>query len=246
MLRSWIQKECNRFKCLQHSEVEFLWVFWCHTVCDISRDIPGIFIHVSTRVASWVFFPFSVWWLQHVYMRAHVCMCWCVFVWTLDHQLISHTDRHQRRFELTLRVGAAQHAIRNFTSLPLQQHQTYMAHSYWNEQMKFCHEPSCHPSLREDKTSKEQRYIRICLQVVSLRVVAGEVKVFCLSEKVWAKCRYHVFLIKAGQLCFHYSPFAAAGSLSPWLDTAEMMSCTHTHLQTHTGAHIKAYVPHLF
>lgn len=58
--------------------------------------------------------------------RACVCTCRRVFVWTLDHQLISHTGRHQRRFELTLRVGAALHAIRNFTSLPLQQHQTYM------------------------------------------------------------------------------------------------------------------------
>lgn len=77
--------------------------------------------------------------------------------------------------------------------------------------------PNRHPLLRKDKTSKEQRYIRICLQVVELRVVAGEVKVFCVSEKVWAKCQYHVFLIKAGQLCFHYSPppLANAGSFSP-------------------------------
>ncbi len=86
-------------------------------------------IHVSTRVASLTLSQvFLVWWLQHVYMRARrPCMDVPrrVFVWTLDHQLISHTDRHQRRFELTLRVGAALHAIRNFTSLPLQQHQTY-------------------------------------------------------------------------------------------------------------------------
>lgn len=81
--------------------------------------------------------------------------------------------------------------------------------------MEFCHAPNRHPSLREDKTSKEQRYIGICLQVVSLCVVAGEVKVFCVSVKVGAKSRYRVFLIKAGQLCFHYSPLAKASSLSP-------------------------------
>lgn len=202
------------------------------------RHFLCVWIHVSTQVVPQVFF-FGV---INTCMRAGPCMRWRVFVWTLDHQLISHTGRHQRRFELTLRVGAALHGIRNFTSLPLLQHQTYMAHSYWNEQMELCHAPNRHPSLREDKTSKELRYIGICLQVVSPRVVASELKVFCVSVKVWAKCRYHVFLIKAGQLCFHYSPLAKAGSLSPWLDTAEMMSWslthTHTYAQVHTSKHM--------
>lgn len=81
--------------------------------------------------------------------------------------------------------------------------------------MEVCYAPNRHPTLRKDKTSKEQSYIGICLQAVTLCVSAGGVEVFCVSVKVWAKCRYHVFLIKAGQLCFHYSPNAKVGSVSP-------------------------------
>lgn len=86
-------------------------------------------IHVPTSVVPPVF---SLFFFRcddyEASVRTHdrVCMCWHVYEWTLDHQLISHAGRHQRRFELTLRVGAALHAIRNFTSLPLQRHQTYM------------------------------------------------------------------------------------------------------------------------
>lgn len=57
-------------------------------------------------------------------------------------------------FELTPRVGAALHATRNFTSLPLQQHQTHTAIHIKMNRWEFCHAPN--PSLRKDKTSKEQ------------------------------------------------------------------------------------------
>lgn len=68
-------------------------------------------------------FEFSAWRFEHA---VRLCVCWRAPVWTLDQQLISHAGRHQRGLELTLRVEATLHAIRNFTSPSLQQHQTYM------------------------------------------------------------------------------------------------------------------------
>lgn len=127
------------------------------------------------------------------------------------------------------------------------------AHSYWNEQMEFCHAANRHPSLRKDKTSKERRYIGICFSRW-WGCVSSQVEWRC-SVSLW-KCGQSAsivfFLIKAGQLCLHYSSLAKAGSLSPWLDTAEMMSWSRAHTHTHTltdartGTNIKAYVAHLF
>lgn len=112
------------------------------------------------------------------------------------------------------------------------------AHSYWNEQMEFCHAANRHPSLRKDKTSKERRYIGICFSRW-WGCVSSQVEWRC-SVCLW-KCGQSAsivfFLIKAGQLCLHYSSLAKAGSLSPWLDTAEMMSWSRAHAHTHRRAH---------
>lgn len=58
---------------------------------------------------------------------AYVCVCVCAWRWRiLDHQLISHAGRHQRRLELTLRVGGClAPAISH--GRPLQRRQTYTA-----------------------------------------------------------------------------------------------------------------------
>lgn len=91
--------------------------------CYLEYELIPLFAWLSLCGLVWlVFCVFSV----TVCTCVWLCMCWRVLVWTLDQQLISHAGRHQRRLELTLRVEATLHAIRNFPSPSLQQHQTYM------------------------------------------------------------------------------------------------------------------------
>lgn len=116
---------------------------------------------------------------------------------------------------------AALHAIRNFTSLLLRQHRTYMAihieMNRWSSAMQRI-------TIIRREQIKLQKSRDTLRSVCRLCLAAGGVE-------VWAKCTCHVFLIKAGQLCFHCGPPAGVASLSPWLDAAEMMSrshrCTH-------------------
>lgn len=115
-------EEHNRFKTHWHTKVGLSLVFGCNAVCDMSREFEFICLHSGL---SSVFFVCVI--SMCMYAGQCIYMFWCVFVWTLAHQLISHTDRHQRRFELTLRVRAALRGIRNFTLQPLQLHQTYLA-----------------------------------------------------------------------------------------------------------------------
>lgn len=70
---------------------------------------------------------FLVWWLQHVYMHARPCMyvlaCVCVNSGPPAHFTHRQTSK---AVWINPACRSALHAIRNFTSLPLQQHQTYM------------------------------------------------------------------------------------------------------------------------
>lgn len=112
------------------------------------------------------------------------------------------------------------------------------AHSYWNEQMEFYHAPNRHPpSLRKDKTSKEPGIHSDLFaggEAVCHRRWCGGV--LCLCESV-AKCGYHVFLIKAGQLCFHFQPSSKShfpfSLIRPCRgDVMVMHLHTHTHMST--------------
>lgn len=212
----------------------FLFYFFVFLCCNSLRHwLRARWTHAATRVVSWDFAAIIATRVRTtVRVRAGMCLC-------VNSRPPAHFTHRQTSKAVWInpacRGRSACHPQFHISATPAAPN--LHAHSYWNEQMEFCHAANRHPSLREDKTSKEPRCIGICLQVVRLGAVAGEAEVFCVSVKVWAKCRYHVFLIKAGQLCFHYSPLAKAGSLSPWLDTAEMMSWSrarnHVHRYTH-------------
>lgn len=130
--------------------------------------------------------------------RACVYAPQCVCVRTLDHQLISHAGRHQRGLELTLRVGAAPHGTRNFTSPPLQQRQTYMAPIHIEMSRWSC--AMCRVAIARSEEIKLQKSGdtpgSVC-RWVSPRVAASRLEVFCVG----AKCRYHVFFLLKQASC---------------------------------------------
>lgn len=138
-----------------------------------------------------------------------------VFAWTLDHQLISHTDRHQRGFELTLRVHSVFQPQFHVSPPP---HQVDIHIEM--KQMEFCPPPrrsilgcgkiklqtSGNNSVKKKKKGK-------CLQVVRLSVITSDAEVFMRVSCFF----FHPPLIKAGQVAFRHCKMAPARFNETWL-----------------------------
>lgn len=222
--------------------------WWCFGAVEYAIWADWLlcgWIHVPTSVVPPVFLSLF---LGVMSMRVRPCMYVLACVWVNPGPPAHFTRRQTSKafwINPACRGRSACHPQFHISAAPAAPNLD--AHSYWNEQMEFCHAANRHPSLRKDKTSKERRYIGICFSRW-WGCVSSQVEWRC-SVSLW-KCGQSAsivfFLIKAGQLCLHYSSLAKAGSLSPWLDTAEMMSWSRAHTHTHTltdtrtGTNIKA------
>lgn len=148
-----------------------------------------------------------------------VRVCGCILVCAcVNSGPTAHFTHRQtsKRSELTLRVEATLHAIRNFTSLSLQQHQTFIPiHIEMNRRSSAMQRITI-LGWGKIKTSKGGRYIWNWSRFLRLRVwLQGKPGIFLhLCFRCGQSAGIAIFLIKAGKLCFPRSAGAEPALLS--------------------------------
>lgn len=137
--------------------------WWCFGAVEYAIWADWLlcgWIHVPTSVVPPVFLSLF---LGVMSMRVRPCMYVLACVW-VNPGPPAHFTRRQTSKAFWINPAcwgrSACHPQFHISAAPAAPNLD--AHSYWNEQMEFCHAANRHPSLRKDKTSKERRYIGIC------------------------------------------------------------------------------------
>ena len=207
-------KECSGFTAHWHTKVELLLVFWFCTVW-LWYDLTTFCVVDFMWRHKWSL-EYLVWWLEHVYMivwlHMYVLACACVNSGPTAHFTHRQTSKAVW-INPACRGHSACHPQFHISVAPAAPN--LHAHSYWNEQMEFCYAPNHHPSLRKDKTSKEPRYICVCLHFARLCVITGEVEVLCVSVLSVGKVQVSCFSLLKQVICVSIT--ALLQNLAPFL-----------------------------